>query len=97
MKPGMDAFKKGDAYFTADDEPASISDWQGDNGTLSADIAQLASDGLERQGPRRRDGPAGGPGGRAITTTSKPQRRTRTRSLRASRSPGPGTLSLSRR
>ncbi|MFF2938101.1 hypothetical protein [Streptomyces mirabilis] len=51
VKPGMDAFKKGDAYFTADDEPASISDWQGDNGTLSADIAQLASDGLDVGGP----------------------------------------------
>ncbi|MEN1889737.1 hypothetical protein ACWDBO_52845 [Streptomyces mirabilis] len=51
VKPGMDAFKKGDAYFTADDEPASISDWQGDNGTLSADIAQLASDGLDVRGP----------------------------------------------
>ncbi|MGW4517284.1 hypothetical protein ACWEO4_36120 [Streptomyces sp. NPDC004393] len=51
VQPGMDAFKKADAYFTADDEPASISDWQGDNGTLSADIAQLASDGLGVGGP----------------------------------------------
>ncbi|MFE5375176.1 hypothetical protein [Streptomyces mirabilis] len=51
VKPGMDAFAKADGYFTADDEPASISDWQGDNGTLSADIAQLASDGLGVGGP----------------------------------------------
>ncbi|MGW1170749.1 hypothetical protein [Streptomyces sp. NPDC002550] len=47
----MDAFKKVDAYFTADDEPFSISDWQADNGNLSADIAQLATDGLGVGGP----------------------------------------------
>lgn len=51
VQPGMDAFKKADAYFTADDEPSSISDWQGDNGNLSADVAQLATDGLGVGGP----------------------------------------------
>ncbi|MFE9555147.1 hypothetical protein ACFYOD_16925 [Streptomyces sp. NPDC006703] len=51
VQPGMDAFKKADAYFTADDEPSSISDWRDDNGNLSADIALLASDGLGVGGP----------------------------------------------
>ncbi|MEV6946848.1 hypothetical protein AB0N07_33760 [Streptomyces sp. NPDC051172] len=51
VQPGMDAFTKADAYFTADDEPASISDWRDDNSTLSADIAQLANDGLGVGGP----------------------------------------------
>ncbi|MFF3911545.1 hypothetical protein ACFYZJ_37715 [Streptomyces sp. NPDC001848] len=51
VKPGMDAFTQADGYFTADDEPASISDWRDDNGTLSADIAQLANDGLDVGGP----------------------------------------------
>ncbi|MCQ4043284.1 hypothetical protein ACFOSC_01065 [Streptantibioticus rubrisoli] len=51
VQPGMDAFKRADALFNADDEPASISDWQADNGQLSADIAQLADDGLGVGGP----------------------------------------------
>ncbi len=51
VQPGMDAFKQADACFTADDEPAAISDWRDDNGNLSADIAQLASDGLGVGGP----------------------------------------------
>ncbi len=51
VQPGMDAFRQADACFTADTEPAAISDWRYDNGTLTADVAQLANDGLDVGGP----------------------------------------------
>jgi hypothetical protein len=51
VQEGMTAFKQADAFFTADDEPSTISDWQGDNGQLSSDIAQLDNDGDGVGGP----------------------------------------------
>jgi hypothetical protein len=51
VQPGLDAFKQADAQFTADDEPSSISDWQGDNGQLSSDLVTLANDGTGVGGP----------------------------------------------
>jgi hypothetical protein len=51
VAPGNTAFAKADAYFTADDEPSSISDWQADNGTLQSDLFKLAQDSLGVGGP----------------------------------------------
>jgi hypothetical protein len=51
IQPGMTAFKQADAGFTADNEPPSISTWRDDNSTLSSDVAQLATDGLDVGGP----------------------------------------------
>lgn len=51
VQEGMTAFKQADAFFTADDEPSTITDWQADNGQLSSDIAQLDSDGDGVGGP----------------------------------------------
>lgn len=51
VAPGNAAFAKADAYFTADDEPSSITDWQTDNGTLQSDLFKLAQDSLGVGGP----------------------------------------------
>lgn len=51
VQEGMTAFQKADAFFNADDEPSTISDWQGDNGQLSSDIVQLDNDGDGVGGP----------------------------------------------
>jgi hypothetical protein len=40
-----------DDYFTAADAPPSTRDWYDDNGLLSADLAMLAHDGLDADGP----------------------------------------------
>jgi hypothetical protein len=51
VQEGMTAFQKADAFFSADDEPSTISDWQGDNGQLSSDVVQLDNDGDGVGGP----------------------------------------------
>ncbi|WP_370111858.1 hypothetical protein [Streptacidiphilus sp. MAP12-33] len=51
VQEGMTAFKKADAFFNADDEPSTITDWQADNGTLSSDINELDMDGDGVGGP----------------------------------------------
>ncbi len=51
IKPGMTAFSQANALFNAGDEPPGVSNWQGDNGTVSSDLVSLANDGLGVGGP----------------------------------------------
>ena len=48
----QNAFKKADAYFTADNEPTDLLEaWRADNGDGNAAITQFSSDGLSPDAP----------------------------------------------
>ncbi|MGF1431572.1 hypothetical protein ACQRUO_34365, partial [Kitasatospora sp. LaBMicrA B282] len=50
-KPGQDAFKQADTLFAGSTVPPSLNSWQSANGSMSADVAKLASDGQGVGGP----------------------------------------------
>jgi hypothetical protein len=45
----LDAFKNADAHFTAENEPKSISDWQDDMSTVTADFNQWVTVAVDYQ------------------------------------------------